>query len=38
MTKEILSVFNHNQFSISSLLQKENDIENKNIKLGELIG
>lgn len=38
MPKEILSVFNHNQFSISAALQKENDIENKNIKLGELIG
>ncbi|WP_339053844.1 hypothetical protein [Arsenophonus endosymbiont of Crataerina pallida] len=38
MFNKVLSVFHHNKFSVSAALSEKNDIENKNIKLGKLIG
>ncbi|WGL96493.1 hypothetical protein [Arsenophonus nasoniae] len=38
MFNRISSIFHHNKFSVSAALLEKNDIENKNIKLGKLIG
>lgn len=38
MFNRISSSFHHTKFSVSAALSEESDIENKNIKLGELIG
>ncbi|MDR5610600.1 MULTISPECIES: hypothetical protein [unclassified Arsenophonus] len=38
MFNRISSIFHHNKFSVSAALSEKNDIENKNIKLGKLIG
>lgn len=38
MFNKVLSVFHHNKLSVSAALLEKNDIENKNIKHGKLIG
>ncbi|WGL97715.1 lipopolysaccharide kinase InaA family protein [Arsenophonus sp. aPb] len=38
MFNKVLNIFHHNKFSISAALLEKNDIENKNIKLGKLMG